>query len=430
MSNEEIHKLLAGYATNTLTEAERKALFDAALDDQELFNALQDEQALKDLLADPFSRAQVQRALEEPVRAKPQPAWWTRWWAWSGAVSAVAAAVLIVAVVQNNQPKPAAALQQAASVAREGEVKSAAVEEPKPAARAASNVADSLKKRAKEIPASGRDERARKDDVASAQPQAVKTAEPTTTAPSPAPATAPGSKPAPAAPPAPAPASPGGAPPAPAQVANTREQLQVQSATGGPSQNAAQNQNAQNESAAQNRAALADAQNRAALAAAQNRAALAQNAFRDGGRQFGGLGGQAMLRYSLLKQDASGAFLPLQPGAELKTGDAVRLNVLPTMPGYLSLEHQEASGAQKRVFPTTGEGISVVANTSYTIPDAAIKVTDREERLRLRLVPAAQPESKSESGQRSIKAKAAPAEVSKGREPLFVDITIGPKKAP
>ena len=136
------------------------------------------------------------------------------------------------------------------------------------------------------------------------------------------------------------------------------------------------------------------------------------------------------MRYSLLKQDASGAFLPVQPGVELKTGDAVRLNVLPTMSGYLSLEHQEASGAQKRVFPATGEGISVVANTSYTIPDAAIKVTDREERLRLRLVPAALPESKSESGQRSIKAKAAPAEVSKGREPLFVDITIGPKKAP
>jgi hypothetical protein len=412
MSNEEIHKLLGGYATNTLTEAERKALFDASLDDQELFNALQDEQALKDLLADPVSRAQVQRALEEPIRAKPQPAWWTRWWAWSGAVSAVAAAVLIVGVIQNNRPKPAAALQQAASVARDGEVKSAAVEEPKPAARAASNVADSLKKRAKEIPASGRGElagRGRKDEVASAHPPAVKTVEPTTTAPSPAPATAPGSKPAPAP------------PPAPAQVANTREQLQVQSAIGGPSQNAAQNQNAQNESAAQNRAALADA---------QNRTASAQNSFRDGARQFGGLGGQAMLRYSLLKQDASGAFLPLPQGAELKTGDAVRLYVLPIVSGYLSLDHQESSGAQRRVFPATGEGITVVANTSYTIPDAAIRVTDRDEKLRLTLVPSSFPESKSDSTQRSVKAKAAPAEAGRRSEPLFVDLTIGPKRAP
>jgi hypothetical protein len=137
-----------------------------------------------------------------------------------------------------------------------------------------------------------------------------------------------------------------------------------------------------------------------------------------------------MLRYSLLKQDASGAFLPVPPGAELKAGDAVRLNVLPTMSGYLSLEHQDASGAQKRVFPATGEGISVVANTSYTIPDAAIRITDRDEKLRLRLVPAALPESKSESTQRSMKAKVAPAEASKGSAPLFVDITIGPKKAP
>jgi hypothetical protein len=391
MSNEEIHKLLGGYATNTLTEAERKALFDAALDDQELFNALQDEQALKDLLADPVSRAQVRRALEEPVRANPQPAWWTRWWAWSSAVSAVAAAVLIVGVIQTNRPKPAATLKQAASVAREGDVKAAAIEEPKPAARAASNVADSLKKRAKEIPTSGpsvRGERARKDDVAAAQPPA---------APSPAP------------PPAP-----------PPQVANTREQLQVQTATGGPSQNSAQNQNAQNESA----------QNRGAVAAAQNRAALAANAFRDGDRQFGRLGGPAMLRYSLLKQDASGAFLPMPPGAELKTGDVVRFYVLPIMSGYLSLDHQEASGSQRRVFPATGEGISVVANTSYTIPDAAIKVTDRDEKLRLTLVPAALPESKSESTQRSMKAKAASAEAGRRSEALFVDITIGPKRAP
>jgi len=36
MTQEEIHKLLGGYATNTLTEAERNALFAAALDDQEL----------------------------------------------------------------------------------------------------------------------------------------------------------------------------------------------------------------------------------------------------------------------------------------------------------------------------------------------------------------------------------------------------------
>src|SRR5262249_19101936 len=66
MTNDEIRKLLGGYATNTLTEAERKSLFEAALENQEVFDALQEEQALKELLADPVSRVQVRQALEKP----------------------------------------------------------------------------------------------------------------------------------------------------------------------------------------------------------------------------------------------------------------------------------------------------------------------------------------------------------------------------
>ena len=81
MSHDEVRKLLGGYATNTLTEAERKALFDAALEDQELFDALHQEQALKDLLTDPVSRDQIRQALEKP--AVPA-AWWSRWWTWTG----------------------------------------------------------------------------------------------------------------------------------------------------------------------------------------------------------------------------------------------------------------------------------------------------------------------------------------------------------
>jgi hypothetical protein len=103
MKNEEIHKLLGGYATNTLTESERRALFEAALEDQELFNALQDEQALKQLLADPASREAIQRALERPLE-KQHSTWWSRRWLWGGMVSAAAAAVLIIAVVHQNRP--------------------------------------------------------------------------------------------------------------------------------------------------------------------------------------------------------------------------------------------------------------------------------------------------------------------------------------
>jgi len=68
---------------NTLTEAERNALFAAALDDQELFNALQDEQTLKELLEDPISRRQIQQAVQETAAAGQKAAWWSQRWAWS-----------------------------------------------------------------------------------------------------------------------------------------------------------------------------------------------------------------------------------------------------------------------------------------------------------------------------------------------------------
>jgi hypothetical protein len=103
MTNEDVRKLLGGYATNTLTESERKALFDAALEDQELFNALQDEQALRELLADPASRQQIRAALLKPAGEKRFP--WTRPWVWGSAAGAIAAAVLIVAVIQRSAPQ-------------------------------------------------------------------------------------------------------------------------------------------------------------------------------------------------------------------------------------------------------------------------------------------------------------------------------------
>ena len=50
MTREEARKLLGGYATGTLTEAEQAALFAMALEDQELFDELSREQALRDLM--------------------------------------------------------------------------------------------------------------------------------------------------------------------------------------------------------------------------------------------------------------------------------------------------------------------------------------------------------------------------------------------
>lgn len=69
--NDDVRRLLGGYATGTLTQAEQKELYEAALRDDLLFAALADEQALRDLLADPASR---QRLLVK-LNRKKQPTW-------------------------------------------------------------------------------------------------------------------------------------------------------------------------------------------------------------------------------------------------------------------------------------------------------------------------------------------------------------------
>ncbi len=68
MAERDIETLLGGYATGTLTEAERRQLFEVAMHDQELFDALTDEQALKEILDDPQCRQRILRALQARER--------------------------------------------------------------------------------------------------------------------------------------------------------------------------------------------------------------------------------------------------------------------------------------------------------------------------------------------------------------------------
>lgn len=71
MNAREAEKLLGGYATGILTEAERSALFTAALSDQDLFDALADEETLRDLLSDPAMKARLMAALETKPKVIP-----------------------------------------------------------------------------------------------------------------------------------------------------------------------------------------------------------------------------------------------------------------------------------------------------------------------------------------------------------------------
>jgi hypothetical protein len=103
MNREEVRKLLGGYATGTLTQAEQEALFAAALEDQELFDALAAEQPVRDLLRDPAVKAGLLAALDDGPAKQP-------WWRWRPLIAGVAVAgIAAVAVVawKASQPKPA-----------------------------------------------------------------------------------------------------------------------------------------------------------------------------------------------------------------------------------------------------------------------------------------------------------------------------------
>lgn len=86
----EAEKLLGGFAAGILTEAERTLLFKEALNHQEVFDALMDEEALRELLADPEARNELLNALAP--ESMPQPAPVRPLWrspAWLGAAASL-----------------------------------------------------------------------------------------------------------------------------------------------------------------------------------------------------------------------------------------------------------------------------------------------------------------------------------------------------
>ena len=147
MSPEDIRKLLGGYATGTLTTEEQQALFAAALEDQELFDALAREQSLRDLLRDPAARAQLLAALDTPV-TPPVGFWqWLRRPMVAGLATAGVAAVAIVAVWQGSRMasvKPSAQPVIVAELKRSESLPAAPspAQTPPPAGRSATNTRD------------------------------------------------------------------------------------------------------------------------------------------------------------------------------------------------------------------------------------------------------------------------------------------------
>ena len=77
MAREPKH-LLGGYATDSLNEGELNELMRAALDDQELFDALVEEEGLREVLSDPAARQEVLAVLEQPTGWERVRAWFER----------------------------------------------------------------------------------------------------------------------------------------------------------------------------------------------------------------------------------------------------------------------------------------------------------------------------------------------------------------
>ena len=96
-------QLLGGYATDTLTEEEKRQLYEAALHDQVLFDTLADEEALKDLLANPEARQRILESLQisevSKESATTSPHRWS-WFrkssslAWAGSIAAMGLALI------------------------------------------------------------------------------------------------------------------------------------------------------------------------------------------------------------------------------------------------------------------------------------------------------------------------------------------------
>jgi hypothetical protein len=104
MKREDIEKLLGGYAAGTLTAEEREALFGAALEDQQLFEALMAEEPLRELLEDPAARNQLL-----PRLGTEREPWYYRPLGLTPILAGAAAAVLVVAIVHwspERKPSP------------------------------------------------------------------------------------------------------------------------------------------------------------------------------------------------------------------------------------------------------------------------------------------------------------------------------------
>ncbi|MGH7166515.1 MAG: DUF4384 domain-containing protein [Nitrospiraceae bacterium] len=422
MDKKDLEQLLGGYATNTLTEEERKALFEAALRDQTLFDALANEQALKELLDGPRNRQRVLEALE---RADATAEWgwvarvatWFRRPANLALAGSFATAVLVVVFVARlfEQTSPPASEQTVTADSR-----SAAGSRPE------------------------RDEVTRSEPLSQAE-RAVEADRLTKKSSPPAPTPKPAKSEAKLeqALPQPAPSSTPGAPPATAQAPSARQEFarapqaarpeaklrampedeprvaQAPSAgvptPGEPPQQTARQQAsvAQTSESGKARelfyAQAREPESREGRAAEQQERGMlrseekksrdvlkdvqkeeAEGSVRAFGEPVGAfapmkaLARPLGLRYSILKRRADGRYAEADPVTAFSASDALRLTIEVNETGYLYILKQDRAGKWTILFPTAAPvtktdvpEAKVLARTRYMIPATGALTLER-----------------------------------------------------
>jgi len=100
---DEIRRLLSEYAAGTISDADRRILMTAALEDQDLFNSLAVEQPLADLMTDPESRSELRNAL---VEQRPRRFAWLRapWPMTAAATAMIALLAVLVTLYMPQSP--------------------------------------------------------------------------------------------------------------------------------------------------------------------------------------------------------------------------------------------------------------------------------------------------------------------------------------
>ena len=385
MTPREIEQLLGGYATDTLTEDERRILFEAALGNQELFDALASEQALKQLLEDPSSRAHLLAALGE--RREPSSFRlldWLRRPSVLALAGAVATAIVVMVVVNSGRvEKPAATttaeVRQPAPPQSPQPAASAPVESAKPPAPATR--ADSALRRQAPAAAPAKQDIAETDAKAKDKEESqVRLArnEPPPPPPPPAAAAAPAAQlQDQAVPNAPAQSfvAGGNTPPvaaaAPLPVAPARGQSELKSASGAGARDLYYARIGAVTNAMMDRV---QPQKQARNKAAGGRVAPPGFAGAIGGLSAGGgagAAGPAGIRYEILDRLADGSAREVNPAAGLAPASRIRIRFEANQEGDLAVLRREPDGSWtpwSSVHVRAGEPVLLPGDDFLTLP--------------------------------------------------------------